>query len=52
MWPVIIATFGGAYVFSVWVSIEEKTLKTFWYSSWERRCVNLIFSPDLAGDVN
>ena len=30
----------------------EKTLSTFLNSSWESGRVNLIFSPDLAEDVN
>ena len=38
--------------FNVWDSIGEKTLSTFLNSSWESGRVNLIFLPDLAGDVN
>ena len=31
---------------------RNKTLSTFLYSSWERGRINLIFSTDLAGDMN
>ena len=36
----------------VWDSIGEKTLSTFLNSSWESVRVNMIISPDLAGDMN
>ena len=36
----------------VWDSIGDKTLSTFLNSSWESGRVNVIFLPDLAGDLN
>ena len=47
-----LATLGGAlYLFNVWEGIEEITLSTFLYSSWERGHVSVIFQPDLAVDI-
>ena len=40
------------YFFNAWESIGEEMLSTYLYRSWERRCVDLIFSPDLIGDIN
>ena len=34
------------------VCIGENAISTLLHSSWEMGHVNLIFSPDLAGDVN
>ena len=36
----------------VWERIGENTLSAILHSTWERGRVNLIFSPNLAGDVN
>ena len=37
---------------NVWGGIGEKTTSTILHSSWERGCVNLIFSPNRGWDVS
>ena len=44
--------FGHSTILNVWESIGKNMLSIIVHWSWERVCVNLIFRPDLAVDVN
>ena len=54
MWPLALATFGGALCFfHVWDIVKEnKTLSTIFHNSWQSGRDNLIFSPDIANGIN
>ena len=46
------SNYGHSTTVNVWERMGDKVLSTILHGSWKSVCVNLMFSPNLTGDVS